>query len=70
MSAVGVSGRHAPHDLEHEHGGSLSAEHGVGRSYRDHLAARTGPGRMHAMRLVKAALDPVGLMNPGAVLPD
>ncbi len=54
----------------YEHGGSFDAEHGVGRSYQDHLAARRAPGRMHAMRLVKAALDPVEPMNPGAVLPD
>ena len=70
MSDVGVSGRHAPYDLVYEHGGSFNAEHGVGRSCRDHLLARTPPGRVHAMRPAKAALDPVGLMNPGAVLPD
>ena len=70
MSAVGVSGRHAPCDLVYEHGGSFDAEHGVGRSCRDHPLARTPPGRVHAMRPARAALDPVGLMNPGALLQD
>lgn len=65
MSAVEtVTYRHAPEALR------AFAAHGVGRAYRDHLAARTAPGRVHAMRLVKAALDPAGLMNPAAVLPD
>ena len=70
MSAVGVSGRYAPHDLVYEHGGSFSAEHAIGRSCRDHLLARTAPGWVHAMRPAKVALDPVGPMNPGVVLPD
>ena len=49
-------------------GGSISAEHGIGRAKRDELAARSDPAKLAAMRAIKAALDPAGIMNPGAVL--
>ena len=47
-------------------GGSITAEHGVGHSYRRRLA-RTRPGEIKVMRAVKAALDPAGVMNPGKI---
>ena len=50
------------------HGGSISAEHGIGALKRDELAARKSPVALGLMRAVKAALDPQGLMNPGRVL--
>ena len=50
------------------HGGSFSAEHGIGQLKRDELAARKSPVALQLMRAIKAALDPQGLMNPGRVL--
>jgi FAD/FMN-containing dehydrogenase len=56
------------HDLVHSLGGSVAAEHGVGRLKVADLARYADPGKLAAMRAIKAALDPVGIMNPGAVL--
>ena len=50
-------------------GGSFSAEHGIGQSKRHAMATNKSPVAMDVMRLVKNALDPHGLMNPGKVLP-
>lgn len=56
------------HDLVHSLGGSVAAEHGVGRMKVADLARYGDPGKLAAMRAIKAALDPAGIMNPGAVL--
>ncbi len=56
------------HDLVHGLGGSVAAEHGVGRMKVADLARYGDPGKLAAMRAIKAALDPFGIMNPGAVL--
>ena len=56
------------HDLVAAMGGSISAEHGIGRLKRDDLAHYGDPGKLAAMRAIKAALDPRGILNPGAVL--
>ncbi len=56
------------HDLTHEFGGSVSAEHGVGRLKVEDQDRYGDPGLLVAMRAIKAALDPNGIMNPGAVL--
>ncbi len=56
------------HDLVHAFGGSVSAEHGVGRLKVDDLERYGDPTKLAAMRAIKAALDPHGIMNPGAVL--
>ena len=50
------------------HGGSISAEHGIGALKRDELARRKQPLALDLMRSIKAALDPQGRMNPGRVL--
>ena len=50
------------------HGGSISAEHGVGRLKRDELARLRPPAATEAMRAIKRALDPQGIMNPGRVV--
>ncbi|NOR61664.1 MAG: FAD-binding protein [Rhodobacteraceae bacterium] len=55
-------------DIVAEFGGSFSAEHGVGRLKVDDLERYGDEGRLVAMRRIKMALDPVGIMNPGAVL--
>ena len=60
--------RRALHDLTHSMGGSFSAEHGVGRLKVEELERYGDSARLSAMRTIKAALDPVGIMNPGAVL--
>jgi FAD/FMN-containing dehydrogenase len=56
------------HDMVHALGGSVSAEHGIGRLKVDDLARYADPAKLAAMRAIKAALDPAGIMNPGAVL--
>ena len=55
-------------DAVAEWGGSFSAEHGIGVLKRDELALRKSPVALQLMRSIKAALDPLGLMNPGRVL--
>jgi FAD/FMN-containing dehydrogenase len=52
-----------------EAGGSLSAEHGIGRFKRADFLSLTDPARLRAMVGIKRALDPSGIMNPGALLP-
>jgi FAD/FMN-containing dehydrogenase len=58
----------AVHDLVHEFGGSVSAEHGVGRLKTGDLQKYGDPVKLAAMRAIKDALDPRGILNPGAVL--
>ncbi|MEM6467623.1 MAG: FAD-binding oxidoreductase, partial [Pseudomonadota bacterium] len=55
------------HDLVHALGGSVSAEHGIGRMKVDDLERYSDPAKLTAMRAIKAALDPLGIMNPGAL---
>ncbi len=57
------------HSLVTEAGGSLSAEHGIGRFKRADFLRLTDPARLAAILAVKRALDPAGIMNPGALLP-
>jgi FAD/FMN-containing dehydrogenase len=47
--------------------GSISAEHGVGRSKKSAFLKRVDPVSLDLMRRVKAALDPAGLMSPGRI---
>ncbi len=56
------------HDLVARMEGSISAEHGIGRLKRAELERYADPAGLKAMRAIKAALDPLGIMNPGAVL--
>jgi len=56
------------HDLVAEMDGSISAEHGIGRLKAPDLQRYGDPAKLGAMRLIKDALDPLGIMNPGAVL--
>ena len=51
-----------------ELGGTITGEHGVGRLKRDWLARELDPEALAAHGAIKAALDPHGLLNPGAVL--
>jgi len=56
------------HDLVHELGGSISAEHGLGQLKREEVLRYKSETEMDLMRAVKRALDPRGLMNPGKLL--
>jgi FAD/FMN-containing dehydrogenase len=60
--------KRAIHDLVQEMGGSVSAEHGIGRLKVDDLERYGDPVKLAAMRAIKASLDPKGILNPGAVL--
>lgn len=58
----------AVYDVVRAYRGSVTAEHGVGRIKRDWLAVCRDPAELAVMRAIKRALDPQGLMNPGAVI--
>jgi FAD/FMN-containing dehydrogenase len=50
-------------------GGTISAEHGIGVAKVDWLERLHGPAHVAALRAIKHALDPQGLLNPGVLLP-
>jgi FAD/FMN-containing dehydrogenase len=56
------------HDIVADLAGSISAEHGVGRSRLAELEHYKQPLELDMMRSVKRALDPHGIMNPGKML--
>jgi glycolate oxidase len=49
-------------------GGTVTAEHGIGLSRREALVDQVGPDVIDVMRSIKAALDPLGILNPGRVI--
>lgn len=55
-------------DLAVRLGGTITGEHGVGRLKKPWLAGQLGPEAMALNRLIKTALDPNGILNPGAVI--
>jgi FAD/FMN-containing dehydrogenase len=55
-------------DLVESLGGSISAEHGIGRLKAAEFARRADPVELAAMHALKHALDPKGILNPGKVL--
>jgi FAD/FMN-containing dehydrogenase len=55
-------------DLVERLGGSISAEHGIGRLKVAQFAERADPVELAIMRVLKCALDPKGILNPGKVL--
>ena len=55
------------HDLVTAHGGSISAEHGIGQYKRAELVRYKSAVELELMHAIKTALDPQGIMNPGKV---
>jgi FAD/FMN-containing dehydrogenase len=55
--------------LVSDRGGSISAEHGIGAAKRRWLPLARSDAEITAMRAIKQALDPQGLLNPGVLLP-
>lgn len=56
------------HDSVHRHGGSISAEHGLGALKREEIRRYKSELELRLMASIKRALDPLGLMNPGKVI--
>jgi FAD/FMN-containing dehydrogenase len=54
--------------ITRDFGGSITAEHGIGRSLTGALTLHAQPEALALMRAVKQAFDPLGILNPGAVL--
>ena len=65
---VGAPASRMVHDLVVAVGGSISAEHGIGVMKIDELERLASPARLAALRAIKAALDPNGIMNPGKLV--
>jgi FAD/FMN-containing dehydrogenase len=59
---------HAVFDLVGSLGGSISAEHGIGRLKAAEFAGRADPVELAVMHDLKRALDPKGILNPGKIL--
>ena len=59
----------AVHEIVLDLGGSISAEHGIGRMKRDLLAHAKQPVELDLMRKIKQAFDPNSILNPGKLLP-
>ena len=57
------------HDLVTAAGGSISAEHGIGQMKVGELARLGGAARLQLLQGVKRGLDPLGIMNPGKLVP-
>jgi D-lactate dehydrogenase (cytochrome) len=58
------------HPIAAQHGGSISAEHGLGRLKRNEISRYKAPVELELMAALKRTLDPLNIMNPGKLLPD
>lgn len=65
---VGHAIEDAVYGLTRRYAGSVSAEHGIGTVKRKVLGHSRSPAELAAMRAIKAALDPQGILNPGKLL--
>ena len=59
----------ALYELAAAAGGSISAEHGIGRSRRDVFWSSLPPAHRRLLAAIKRAFDPDGIMNPGCLFP-
>lgn len=69
---IAAHGRQATamvHDLVAASGGSLSAEHGIGQAKLAEFSRLGDPVRLAMLRAIKQAIDPLGIMNPGKLVP-
>jgi FAD/FMN-containing dehydrogenase len=57
------------HDLVRARGGTMSAEHGIGQTKLAEFVRTVDPVRLDLLRLMKRAIDPHGIMNPGKLIP-
>ncbi|MGQ0660963.1 FAD-binding oxidoreductase [Sphingosinicella sp.] len=69
VESEGIAVSRLVHDLVTAAGGSISAEHGIGQMKVAELARLGGAARIGALRAIKQALDPRGIMNPGKLVP-
>ncbi|EQA99326.1 D-2-hydroxyacid dehydrogenase [Sphingobium quisquiliarum P25] len=69
IAAQGAAINAFVHDAVVAAGGSISAEHGIGQMKRAELGRLASPARLHALRAIKAAFDPQGIMNPDKLIP-
>ena len=56
------------HAIVRAHGGTISAEHGIGQLKREELRAVKSPVELEMMRKIKDSFDPNGILNPGKIL--
>jgi len=67
-TTIGEAASHRVHDLVVAAQGSISAEHGIGQMKRSELLRLSDPARISALRAIKAAFDPLNIMNPGKLI--
>ena len=54
-------------ELVNKYSGSISAEHGIGRSKINELYKFEDPGKLYMMKLIKNVVDPKNILNPGTI---
>jgi len=69
LAAHGEEATRFVNDLVVASGGSISAEHGIGQMKIGEFERLTAPARINAVRAIKRAFDPQGLLNPGKLVP-
>ena len=69
LQAVESKVKRAVHDFVRQFDGSFSAEHGIGRLKPYMMPDWRGGAELAVMQRIKAALDPLAILNPGKVLP-